>query len=95
VPDEIVKLSNPVDEKVIDSCLELLAAGPTLGRRGAYMRVLSRLAIRRRRCTSVRHTTPRSSNERVLEGAHADISIPRSFGTVALAILGQRKPRKC
>jgi len=30
VPDEIVKLSNPVDEKVIDSCLELLAAGRTL-----------------------------------------------------------------
>jgi hypothetical protein len=30
VPDEIVKLSKRVDEKVIDSCLELLAVGRPL-----------------------------------------------------------------
>jgi hypothetical protein len=47
------------------------------------------------RYTRVRHTTPHSSNERVLEGAHADISKAPFTGTVALAILGQRKPRKC
>lgn len=53
--------------------------------------VIGELSLR----AMVRHTTPRSSNERGLEGAHADISIAQFTGTVALAILGQRKPRKC
>jgi hypothetical protein len=45
VPDEIVKLSNPVDEKVIDSCLELLAAG----------RPLSEIMSEARRLAAVSH----------------------------------------
>jgi TPR repeat protein len=59
VPDEIVKLSYPVDEKVIDSCLELLAAG----------RPLSEIMSEARRLAAVSQQHPASLHLKIVENA--------------------------
>ena len=66
MPDEIVKLSNPVDDKVIDSCLELLAAG----------RPLSEIMSEARRLAAVSQEHP-ASLQLTVEDARPTAEIAR------------------